>query len=122
MIEHPDKGKLVYLDVMLQFKEPELFICKFVSSEDKYIGKFVEEYMHPTKVGVWVKNYYFVGANESEIKAAKKDFSFMRQLFSTRPVMFLNISDTTNVPVLRWENEAYMNPMYNNPEDETHDS
>ena len=111
-------GDLEYLKIILKFIEPELFVCKFSNKDDKFIGKIVEQFAKPDNPAVIITNYYFVGANDSEIAHAEKDFIFMDTLFSQRPVMYLNMQTGMGDPVLRWKDEAGMNPMYRTPEDE----
>lgn len=112
MISHPELGTLEYLKVYLQIEEPELFVCKFSNSEDKYIGRRVEEYTHPITPKTLVHNIYFVGVNDSEITKSESDNKFFNQLFTHRPVLFLHYLRGIGEPICKWRNESRINPMY----------
>lgn len=112
LINHPELGSLEYLKVYLQLEEPELFVCKFSNSEDKYLGRRVEEYKHPILPKTLVHNIYFVGVNDSEIVLAEKDPKFFAYLFNHRPVWFLHYLRGIGDPVCKWKKETCINPMY----------
>lgn len=113
MIVHPELGNIEVIKIYLQIDEdPELFVCKFANSNDKYIGRRVEEYKHPIEPKTLVHNLYFVGVNDSEIALSEKDPKFFKHLFTNRPVWFLNYLRGIGEPKLRWKKETRINPMY----------
>lgn len=119
LINHPELGNIQYLKTYLLLDEkddPELFVCKFTNTEDKYIGRRVEEYKHPDLPKTLVHNYYFVGVNDSEIKLIEKEYKMLGQLFNTRPVWFLNYLRGWGDPISRWKKESKINPMYEDAE------
>lgn len=111
MIVHDELGVFKYDEVFLVIDEPALFTGKFSKSGNKYVGIMVESYFCEDDT-TEVKNFYFTGVADNEIRLLKKTPGALRSLFFTRPVMFLHRRTGFDDPEYLWVNQDGINPLY----------
>lgn len=113
MINHPQLGDLIYDKIYFELDHPIMFSCHFGTSDDQYVGILVEDYDRDGLTGpINVLNYYFVGANSSEIKMMEKHNGKIREMFSTRPVWFLNYQYNDHGAKNNWFKEPTIEPSF----------